>query len=66
MAKNEYRKFFAECKPMVKLNYFSKQCGIASSRLSLFMKGEEYNYTLSEKKLQTLYNCIIEGLKTIA
>lgn len=66
MTKNDYRSFFANVKPFIKLAYFIKRAGIPSSAMSLFMKDEAYNYVLSLERLNGLYADICETLENIA
>lgn len=63
MRKNEYRSFFAECKPLLKLNYFCREIGISPVNLSRFMKGEQWNYELSEATCKRLYDAITNKLQ---
>lgn len=64
MTKNEFRQFFAQCKPYLKLNTFCKECDIQTPALTHFVKG--YDAALSEANLIKLYNYISDKLEKIA
>ena len=66
MTKNDYRLFFAECKPVLRLAYFLKRNGLAPSTFSIFMKGKEFDYMISLDRLQALYADICDTLAKIA
>lgn len=66
MSKNEFRTFFAKCKPFIKMNYFLKRAGITSAAFSLFMRGEEHNYCLSIERLNGLYDDLVQTLEKVA
>lgn len=66
MTKDSYREFFANVKPILKLNYFCKLSGVSQVSLSRFMKGSEWNYEISEDRLHLLYSCIVDHLQKIA
>lgn len=66
MSKSDYRSFFANVKPFIKLNYFCKVCGVHPVNLSRFMKGSEWDYEISDEKLQDLYLSICNCLEKIA
>lgn len=66
MTKNEYRTFFANVKPFIKLNYFLKRNNLAQSTFSVFMRGEFENYQISIDKLKVLYDDIIQTLDKVA
>ena len=55
MSKNEYREFFAECKPFLKMKYFCELAGVNPVSLSIFMKGQEWDYEMSLQKCNDLY-----------
>lgn len=56
--KNSYREFFAECMPFLKMAYFLKEVGISPVTFSRFMKGEDFNWCLSEEKCAILKDAI--------
>ena len=56
MTKAEYREYFAQCKPLLRMSYFLRLAGIGDSNFSYFMKGNDF--LLSLEKLELLYNCI--------
>lgn len=58
MTKNEYRQFFANVQPFIKINYFLKQLKINHSNYCMFMKGDDWNRFLSIDKLDSLYKAI--------
>ena len=64
--KDSYREYFAECKPYVKFSKFLSDCDITSGQFSLFMRGSEYNWTMSIDRLQVLYDHMHEVLEKIA
>ncbi len=66
MTKKDYRAFFAQCKVMLKMNYFCKLVGIHPVNFSRFMKDSEYDWCISIEKLNELYDCIIGELEKIA
>ena len=66
MTKNEYRAFFAECKPFLKLKNFCELAGVNPVSLSRFMKGQEWDYEMSLQKLNELYIVIHAFCETIA
>lgn len=66
MSKNDYRLFFDYVKPFIKLSFFCKKVGIANTTLSLFMRGDSYNYAMSIERCQELYNEIASTLNTIS
>lgn len=66
MTKNDYRTFFAQCKTMLKLNYFCKLVNISPVTLSRFMKGEAWDYEMSLDKCQKLYDAINDTIQNIA
>lgn len=66
MTKNEFRSFFASCKDFLKMRFFLQKVGIAPSSFSLFMRGEEWNYTISLSKLQHLYDEVMHAIEKIA
>ena len=61
--KNLYRKFFAECKPVIKMKPFLDRNGINQSAFSRFLKGQEFNYEISLDKLQALYQDIVSTIQ---
>lgn len=66
MSKDDYRSFFAQCKPYVKLSRFADMAGIHKSTLSLFMKGSAYNYCISLDRLNNMYMLIVTWCDNIA
>ena len=66
MSKNEYRSFFAECMPFLKLKYFCNQVGLSNATLSMFMRGNQFDYMISLDKLNDLYSAITCKLNEIA
>ena len=58
MTKNDYYRYFAQCKPYIKFSAFCKECGISPAAFSKFLKGETFFYEISIEKLQQLYNAI--------
>lgn len=60
--KAEYRSYFAQCMPVVKMSYFLRLTGTSSSTFSKFMKHEEYDYFMSIEKLEKLKRIIKEVL----
>ncbi len=62
MNKAEYREYFAECKKMLKLNYFLKLCNISNSNFSYFLKSSNYDFMISIEKLEQLEKCIDDEL----
>ena len=58
MTKNDYREFFANVQPFIKINYFLKQLKINSANYYMFMKGDDWNRFLSIDKLEALYKAI--------
>lgn len=64
--KNSFREFFASVSPMLKMNYFLKKAGVSQSAFSRYMKGKDWNYEISEVKLNDLRFVIIEELQKIA
>lgn len=56
MTKTEYREYFAQCRPLLRMTYFLKMAGIGESNFSYFMKGNDF--LVSIEKLELLYNCI--------
>lgn len=59
MNKADYRQWFGEVKPYVKFSKFLKMANVNSANFSYFMKGSDYDFMLSESKLDTL-KAIIE------
>ena len=66
MTKNDYRLFFAQCKPFLKMSFFLKRAGITTGCFSLFMKGESHDYCLSYESLERIYVDIIQTLENVA
>ncbi len=66
MKKSEYRDFFADVKPFLKINYFLKKEGISSGAFSLFMRGEEHDYCISLDRLERVYDDVVQTLENIA
>lgn len=66
MTKNDYRMFFASCKPMLKLKYFVEAAGVNHVTFYRFMKSEDFNRELSIEKLELIKSCITEILSVIA
>lgn len=66
MTKDSYREYFANVKRYVKFRPFLIDCDIVSSQFSLFMRGSEYNWTMSIEKLDLLYNHVHGTLEKIA
>lgn len=66
ITKSEYRSFFAQCKPFLRIAYFLKRNGLAASTFSLFMKGSEFDYMISLDRLHMLYNDICNTVAKIA
>lgn len=66
MSKNEYREFFAKCKPFIKYKYFCKIAGVSPVSLSRFLKGSEWDYEMSLDKCYSLYSAICQALENIA
>ena len=64
--KNDYRLFFANVKPFIKINYFLKRNGIASSTFSVFMRGSHEDYQISIDRLKAIYDDICKTLTNIA
>lgn len=56
--KNAYRTLLRKYQKYLKLTAFCDLAGVNQTTLSLFMKGEAYDYCLSISKLETLCNCI--------
>lgn len=59
MSKNEFRTFFAQCKPFLKFKYFLHLADIDPANFSRFMKGNEWDYEMSLDSLNKLYTVII-------
>ena len=55
MTKNEFRSFFAQCKPFLKIKYFLNLADISPVNFSRFMKGSEWDYEMSLESLNKLY-----------
>lgn len=66
MTKNDYRTFFANVKPFVKLNYFCKIVHISPVNLSRFLKGSDWDYELSLDRCRILYEEICSTFRNIA
>lgn len=66
MTKSDYRSFFANVKPFIKLKYFCDLAGVNTVSLSRFMKGEGWDYEISEEKLHKLYTVVCDTLQKIA
>ena len=66
MTKNDYRQFFANVKPFIKINYFLKRNNLSQSTFSVFMRGEFENYQISLDKLKVLYDDVIQTLENVA
>lgn len=66
MSKSDYRSFFAQCKPYIKLSKFADMAGIHKSTLSLFMKGAAYDYCISVNRLAKMYDLICTWCDNIA
>lgn len=64
MTKNDYREFFANVQPFIKINYFLKQLKINSANYYMFMKGDDWNRFLSIDKLEALYNAINQEIES--
>lgn len=58
--KNELRSFFADVKDYIKFKPFLDMAGINQSAFSRYMKDEMFNYEVSEEKLISLRDYIIE------
>lgn len=65
MSKNDFRLFFAQCRPLLKMVKFCEKAGVSCVCFSRFMKGKEFNYCLSLGKLRNLYDVIIDELSSI-
>lgn len=66
MTKDSYREYFANVKRYVKFRPFLTDLNIVGSQFSLFMRGSDYNWTMSVEKLDCLYNLVHDTLKKIA
>lgn len=60
MRKNDYRAFFANVKPFIKMSYFADLVGISRTSISRFLKGEQFDYEMSLESCNRLYVAIIE------
>lgn len=58
MTKEQYRTFFLCCSDFCKMAYFAQQCNIQPSRLSTFIRGNDW--VLSIEKLELLKECILD------
>ena len=59
MNKADYRQYFGAIKPYVKFSNFLKMANVNSANFCYFMKGSDYDFMLSETKLDAL-KAIIE------
>lgn len=66
MSKSDYRSFFAQCKPYIKLSRFANMAGIHKSTLSLFMKSDAYDYCISLDRLCKMYTLIVTWCDDVA
>lgn len=60
MKKSDYRDFFAQCIPFLKMSYFLKREGLNSGTFSLFMRGSSHDYCISIDRLERMYQDIIK------
>lgn len=66
MTKNDYRTFFAQCKPFIRFRFFLDLAKISPVNFSRFMRGDEWDYEVSLDKLNVLYHCILDTFQKIA
>lgn len=56
--KSFYRTSFNDLKKYVKLGVFCDDIGLSRSSLTMFLKGDQFDYYISQEKLDMLYNNI--------
>ena len=67
MTKNEYRSFFALCKPFIKFNFFLKQLHISNATFSRFLNYDDGRYDgfISAVRLDELYREVYNSCSAI-
>ena len=64
--KNQYREFFNQVKFFIKFQPFLDILNINKSAFSRFMKNDNFNYEISDSKLNELQLLIVEQCKDVS